>query len=89
MFYKELLFNISTFTGNITDEVPAFDEVRLFALQLDDTLIRSLLKVLLLIKTLLRLLVERRTGGGGGEMTQRQDEMREQNTKRIDDVGSK
>lgn len=48
----------STFAGNITDEVPAFDEIRLFALQFDDGLIRSLLKVLLLVETLLRLLVK-------------------------------
>lgn len=48
----------STFTGNVTDEVPAFDDIRLSALQFDNALVRSLLKVLLLVKTLLRLLVE-------------------------------
>lgn len=51
------LRNISTFAGNITDEFPAFNEIWLFALQSDNTLIRSLLKILLLVKTLLRLLV--------------------------------
>lgn len=48
-----------TSAGNITDEVPALDEVGLFALQPDDALIRALLKVLLLVKTLLRLLREK------------------------------
>lgn len=42
--------------GNITDEVPGFDELRLLALQLDHTLVRPLLEALVLVKTLLRLL---------------------------------
>ena len=52
--------NTRTFAGNITDEVPAFNEVGLFALQLDDALIRPLLEVLVLVEALLRLLVEGR-----------------------------
>ena len=47
----------STLAGNVTDEVPGLDEIRLLALQLDHTLIRPLLKALVLVKTLLRLLV--------------------------------
>lgn len=42
-----------TSAGDVADEVPGFDEVGFFALQPDDTLIRSLLKVLLLIEALL------------------------------------
>lgn len=52
------LLNTPTFARNITDEVPSFNEVGLFALQLDNALIRSLLKLLILVKALLRLLFD-------------------------------
>lgn len=52
--------NTRTLAGNITDEVPAFNEVGLFALQPDDALVRPLLEVLLLVEALLRLLAEGR-----------------------------
>lgn len=55
-----------TSAGNITDEVPALDEVGLFALQPDDALIRSLLELLLLVKTFLRLLREKQQEEGRG-----------------------
>lgn len=45
-----------TFAGHVTDQLPALDEVGLFALQSDNTLICPLLKDLVLIKALLGLL---------------------------------
>lgn len=48
-----------TFAGHVTDQVPALDEVGLFALQADDTLISSLLEDLILIKALFGLLQDR------------------------------
>lgn len=49
-------FGGRTFPRHVTDQIPSLDEVRLFALQPDDALIRSLLKLLVFIEALLRLL---------------------------------
>lgn len=48
---------MATLAGDVADEVPGFDELRFLALQLDHTLVRPLLEVLVLVETLLRLLV--------------------------------
>lgn len=45
-----------TFPRHVTDQIPGLDEVWLFALQPDDTLIGLLLKLLVFIEALLRLL---------------------------------
>lgn len=49
-----------TSPGDVTDHVPGFDEICLFALQPDDALIRPFLKVLVFVKAFLRLLEDRR-----------------------------
>lgn len=49
-----------TLTRNVTDQIPAFDEVWFFALQPDNTLISPLLKLLVFIEALLRLLRQKR-----------------------------
>lgn len=45
-----------TFPRHVTDQIPGLDEVWLFALQPDDTLIGLFLKLLIFIEALLRLL---------------------------------
>lgn len=49
--------NISTLAGNVTDEIPSFDEIRFLALQFDHTLVRPLFEAIILVETLLWLLV--------------------------------
>jgi len=49
-----------TVPGHVTDQVPGFDEVGLFALEFNHTLVGPLLKLFILIKPLLRLLIAMR-----------------------------
>lgn len=51
------VWHTRTFSGDVTDEVPAFNEVWLLALKFDHTLIRSLLELLVLIEPFLGLLM--------------------------------
>lgn len=45
--------NVSTLAGDVTDEVPGFDEIPFLALQFDHALVRPLFEAIVLVKTLL------------------------------------